>query len=244
MDKPFLSIIIPAYNEEKRISKTLFDIDTVMAGASYSYEIIVVVDGAKDKTAEVAHELETKVKNLRVIANAENHGKGYVTKQGLLEAKGEWRLFTDADNSTTMREFEKFKPFLGGEYDVLIASRSIKGSVLHPPQPWYRQIVGKVGNLVIQIFAVPGIWDTQCGFKCFSARATEKIFPQMRIERWGFDVEALALGRKEKFKIKEVPVLWVNDTRSTVGASALITTLLDVFKIRWWLIIGAYKPRS
>jgi len=244
MNHPFLSIIVPAYNEEKRISATLLDMDAVMASAGFPYEIIVVVDGAKDGTARVARELSPRVGNLRVIENPENHGKGYVTRQGLLEAKGEWRLFTDADNSTTMREFEKFKPFLSGEYDVVIASRAKKGAELHPPQPWYRQIPGKAGNLLIQFLVLPGIWDTQCGFKCFSARATEKIFPRMRIGRWGFDVEALVLAKKFGFRIREVPVRWVNDTRSTLGVGAYISTLMEVAKIRWWLWTGAYDGKK
>lgn len=241
---PYLSIVIPAYNEAERISATLLDIDSVMRTAQISYEIIVVTDGAKDDTAQVVRSLMPRVKNLRVIENKENHGKGYVTRQGLLEATGEWRLFMDADNSTTMREFEKFKPFLKEGNDVIIASRAKKGAELDPPQPWYRQIVGKVGNIIIQILAVPGIWDTQCGFKCFSARATKSVFLKMKISRWGFDVEALALARRFGFRIKEVPVRWVNDLRSTVGANALISTLWEVVKIRWWLITGAYGKKG
>ncbi len=237
--KPFLSVIIPAYNEEKRITGTLLDIDEELAGAGFTYEIIVVVDGAKDNTAGTARALQPRVKNLRVIENKENNGKGYVVRQGMLEAKGEWRLFTDADNSTTMREFEKFKPFLA-TCDVIFASRVLKGAELRPPQPWYRRIVGRVGNLIIQALVLPGVWDSQCGFKCFSSAATEKIFPKMRVVRWGFDVEALALARKFGFQVKEVPVLWINDVRSMVGPSALVSTLVEVVKIRWWLWTGAY----
>lgn len=240
---PYLSIVVPAYNEAKRIGDTLIDIDAVLRGADYAYEIIVVSDGSKDDTAEAVRNLSASIRNLRVIENKENHGKGWVTRQGMLEAKGEWRLFTDADNSTTMREFEKFKPFLDGKFGVLIASRAIKGAELHPPQPWFRRLPGKIGNLIIQVLAVPGIWDTQCGFKCFSASATESIFPKMKISRWGFDVEALALARRHGFKIKEIPVLWKNDERSTLGAGAYVSTLIEVVKIRWWLMTGAYGKK-
>ncbi len=244
MPNPFLSIVIPAYNESQRITATLLDMDSVLASAGYSHEIVVVVDGAKDGTADVARGLGNRVRNLCVIENKENHGKGYVTRQGLLEAKGEWRLFTDADNSTTMREFEKFRPFLGKGYDVVIASRALPGAELLPPQPWYRKVPGKIGNLIIQALALPGIRDTQCGFKCFSARATEKIFPRMRTARWGFDVEALALARHFGFRIKEVPVRWVNDERSKVGMGAYITTLVEVAKLRWWLWTGVYGKKE
>ena len=244
MDKIFLSIIIPAYNEEYRISKTLLDIEKCMTLEDYTYEILVVSDGSKDNTAEVVRSLSDRVRNLRVIENKENHGKGWVTRQGILEGCGEWRLFMDADNSTTMREFKKMIPHIKSKFDVIIGSRGIKGAELKPPQPWYRQIPGKIGNLIIQVLVLPGIKDTQCGFKCFSSIASEKIFSVMKIDRWGFDVEALVLAKKNKFKIKEIPVLWINDIHSTVGMSAYISTLIDVVKIRFWLWMGVYDKES
>jgi dolichyl-phosphate beta-glucosyltransferase len=239
----YLSIIIPAYNEEKRLPATLLDIEACMKDFQESYEIIVVSDGSRDNTASVARELSARVRNVRVIENKENHGKGWVTKQGLLEAEGEWRLFMDADNSTTMREFKKLQPFTREGYGVIIGSRGIRGAELHPPQPLFRRIPGKIGNLIIQFLALPGIWDTQCGFKCFSQDATKRIFPLMRVGKWGFDVEALALARKFGFRIKEVPILWRNDERSTLGAGAYISTLLEVAKIRWWLTTGVYDKK-
>lgn len=239
----YLSIIIPAYNEEKRLPATLLDIEECMKDFSELYEIIVMSDGSKDNTVEVAKALIPRVRNLKVIENIENHGKGWVTKQGLLIAKGEWRLFMDADNSTTMREFKKLEPFMREEFGAIIGSRGIRGAELHPPQPLLRRIPGKIGNLIIQFLVLPGIWDTQCGFKCFSASATEKIFPLMRVGKWGFDVEALALARKFGFRIKEVPILWRNDERSTLGAGAYVSTLLEVAKIRWWLWTGIYDGK-
>jgi dolichyl-phosphate beta-glucosyltransferase len=149
----------------------------------------------------------------------------------------------DADNSTTMREFKKLQPFTREGYGVIIGSRGIRGAELHPPQPLFRRIPGKIGNLIIQFLALPGIWDTQCGFKCFSQDATKRIFPLMRVGKWGFDVEALALARKFGFRIKEVPILWRNDERSTLGAGAYISTLLEVAKIRWWLTTGVYDKK-
>lgn len=241
MSSPFLSIVIPAYNEEKRLPGTLRDIEDKMIDYRFPYEVLIVSDGSKDKTVEIVKNFSTNIKELHVIENKENHGKGFVTKQGMLTAKGSWRLFMDADNSTTMLEFKKFIPFLEGEYDVIIASRGISGAKLLPPQPWYRRIPGKIGNLIIQTLVLPGIRDTQCGFKCFSNRAAEKIFPKMKIEKWGFDVEALALAKHFGFKIKEIPVVWINDTRSTVKASAFISTLIDVIKIRMNLWMGVYE---
>lgn len=234
MSKPFLSVIVPAYNEAKRLPLTLVDIDKHLSRAEYSSEIIVVGDGSRDETAEIVKMFQGIIKNLRLIENKENHGKGWVVRQGMLEAKGNWRLFTDADNSTSVDQVEKMIPFFK-EYDVIIGSRSIKGAELHPPQPWYRQILGKAGNLFIQAFAIPGIWDTQCGFKCFSEASAKRIFSISKIDRWGFDVESLVLAKFLGYRIKEIPIVWVNDTRSKVGVGAYFSTLWEVCKIRWWL---------
>ncbi|MEW6617204.1 MAG: dolichyl-phosphate beta-glucosyltransferase [Patescibacteria group bacterium] len=235
MSKPFVSIIIPAYNESKRLPLTLIDIDRRLSERDYEYEIIVVSDGSRDETADIAERLSHVIKNLRVIANKENHGKGWVVRQGMLAAKGNWRLFTDADNSTSIEQFDKMVPYFKEGYGVVIGSRGIKGAELHPPQQWYKQILGKMGNLFIQILVLWGIQDTQCGFKCFSEEVTEKVFPLMKIDRWGFDVEALVLAKEMGFRIKEIPVRWVNDFRSKVSMGAYISTLLEVVKIRWWL---------
>ncbi len=239
----YLSVIIPAYNEEKRLPDTLRDMHAVLSSADFEYEIIVVSDGSKDGTVRIAEELAGEIRGLRVIGNAENHGKGWVTKQGMREARGAWRLFTDADNSTTMREFKKLQPYLTDGYGAVFGSRALPGSVLHPPQPWYRRIPGKIGNLIIQALVLPGIRDTQCGFKCFSASAAEAVFPKMKTSGWGFDVEALALTKRAGFKLKEIPIEWRNDTRSTLEAGAYISTLIEVAKIRWWLLANAYEKK-
>ena len=130
-----LSIIIPSYNEEKRLSKTLISIDDYLKKQNYDYEILVASDGSKDNTVKIANDLKSVVKNLRVIDNKENHGKGYVVRQGMIEAKGDYRLFSDADNSTSIDHIERMWPWLEKGYDVVIGSRDIKGSVLNPPQP-------------------------------------------------------------------------------------------------------------
>jgi len=243
MAKPYLSIIIPAYNEAESIPKTLVDMDRYFSAVSYSYEIIVVNDGSEDNTAEVAVAMTKTVKNLKLIDNKENKGKGAVVKQGMLAATGAVRLFTDADNSTSIDQFEKMMPyFLGGEKhcDVVIGSRAVKGAVLDPAEPWYRQVLGKAGNLIIQILLLPGLWDTQCGFKAFTAEAAEKIFGISRVAGWGFDVEALALAKKMGYRIREIPVHWVAAARSRVKASTYIRVLLETMTIRWRFWTNGY----
>ncbi len=238
--KPFLSVIIPAKNEAKRLPLTLVDVDRRLKQAEYSSEVIVISDGSTDATVEVVTRFSHLMKNVRLIVNEENHGKGFVVRQAMLEAKGNYRLFMDADNSTSVDQFEKMLPYLKEGYDVVIGSRAVPGAKLEPPQPWYRQILGKGGNLFIQLLVARGIHDTQCGFKCFSEEAARKVFSLMKVNRWGFDVEAIALAKLFGYKVKEMPVRWVNDTRSTVGLKAYFSTLWDVVRIRIWLWTGKY----
>jgi len=184
------------------------------------------------------------VKNLKLVDNAENKGKGGVVRQGMLLARGQYRVFTDADNSVSIDHFDSMLPHFRTGFDVVICSRAVKGSKLDPAEPWFRQIPGKVGNLIIQIFVLPGLWDTQCGFKAFTAEAAEKIFQSSRISGWGFDVEVLALAKRLGYRIKEVPVHWVNDTRSHIKASAYLKVLTETLKIRWWLWTNKYHLKS
>lgn len=237
---PYLSIVIPAYNEAKRIPKTLIDIDRRLSSVAFSYEIVVVNDGSKDNTADVVKKFEATVPHLRFIDFPKNRGKGVVVRDGMLAAKGKYRLFTDADNSTSVDHFERMIPHFAEGYGVVIGSRAHKESVLDPAEPWYRQIPGKMGNLIIQALLLPGYWDTQCGFKAFTAEAAERVFGIMKIDRWGFDIEALSLARRMGYRIKEVPVHWVNDLASRVSASAYLKTLLETLKIRLWLWTGKY----
>jgi len=232
MAKPYLSVIIPAYNEAERITNTLFDIDKYLSQAEYSYEIIVVNDASKDNTAVVVDKLIPVIKNLRLIDNTENKGKGGVVAQGMLNAKGNIRLFMDADNSTEIEDFTKLQPFFKDGYKVVIGSRAVKGASVELHQPFYKQLLGKAGNLFIRIMAVSGVKDTQCGFKAFTEDAADKIFSRLTITRWGFDVEVLAIARLLGYKIKEVGITWVNDIRSHVSASAYLKVLLEVVKIR------------
>jgi len=240
MSQPFLSVIIPAYNEAERLPLTLVDIDKHLSKVEYGYEILVVNDGSKDNTAEIVRAMSGMIKNLKLIDNEANKGKGGVVRQGMLLAKGQIRLFTDADNSTSVDQFKNMLPYLKDGYNIVVGSRTTNGAKLDPPEPLFRQIAGKGLNLVVQTLLLPGIWDTQCGFKAFTAEAAERVFSLSRLTGWGFDVEVLALAKKLGYKIKEIPVHWVNDAVSRVKMSAGLQFLRDIIKIRWWLWTGAY----
>lgn len=239
----YLSIIIPAYNEEKRLPKTLLEIDKYLKGQSYPYEIIVVNDGSRDKTAEIVKDLIPQIKNLKLIDNKKNRGKGYVVRQGMLEAKGEYRIFTDADNSTSIDQIEKMLPFFKEGYGIVIGSRDIKGAVLDPPQPWIRNaILGNGFKLFRKI--VVGFWeigDTQCGFKGMSGKAVQDILPKCLIDRWAFDPEILVLGKKMGYKIKEIPVVWKNSPDSKVNFNGMVKMAIDLLKIKCNLIKNRYN---
>lgn len=238
----YLSVIIPAYNEERRLSKTLLGIDAYLTRQKYDYEIIVISDGSKDNTSGIARNLQPKIANLKLIDNKKNHGKGYVVRQALLEAQGDIRLFTDADNSTSINQVEKMLPYFKQGYDIVIGSRDAKGAVLDPPQPFLRIMVGNIFNLMTQIIVgLWGIWDTQCGFKALSKKAAEDIIPKCKIDRWAFDPEILKIGRKMGYKIKEIPVVWKNDLESKVKLKSTIKMALDLLRIRWNLITFKYR---
>jgi len=239
----FLSIVIPAYNEARRLPKALEDIAQWERNQREGIEVIVVDDGSSDKTVQTAEHFRRKIKNLSIVDNKENHGKGWVVRQGMLRAKGRWRLFMDADDATSIDHFDKMRPFLSA-YDVIICSRDIKGARLVPAQLWYRRFLGNIGNLIIQAMLLPGIWDTQCGFKCFSEAAAEAVFQNAKIERWGFDVETLVLAKRFGFRIKEIPAVWRNDLSSHVSTGAYLSALKEVFRIRWWLWKGKYPKKE
>ena len=240
----FLSVIIPAYNEAERIVPTILETDGWLSRQGFHYEIIVVNDGSTDNTADIVKKIATKSAGIKLIDNFKNQGKGAVVKQGMLAARGEWRLFMDADNSTAISHFEKMLPLIKQGYDIIIGSRDskdAKGAKQAVRQPWLKILFGNIGNLIIQFLAVPGIWDTQCGFKCFSQESAEKIFSQSLIKKWGFDVEALFLARKLGYRIGIIPVYWKNDPRSHVSWKGYVRTFKEVIqvKINWWR--GRYK---
>ena len=238
----YLSVIIPAYNEEKRLPKTLEEIDNYLRRQSYDYEIVVVNDGSKDLTAEAVRGMSSVIKNLKLIDNKINQGKGAVVRQGMVEAKGEYRLFTDADNSTSIDQIEKMWPEFEKGFDIVIGSRDIKGAVLDPPQPFLRNVILGEGFKLYRKFII-GLWkiqDTQCGFKAFSKKAAENIFPKCKINRFAFDPEILVVAKKLGYKIKEIPVYWKNDPESKVKFNSMVKMAIDLLKIKWNLTRGFY----
>ena len=211
MVRPYLSVVIPAYNEAKRLPLTLIDLDRHLSAKEFSYDITVVVSPGTDNTLEILKRFETIIKNLKVIPLIENQGRGLAVKTGMRAAKGNWRLVMDADNSTTIMEFEKMQPYLA-DYDILIGSRHVSGSQTDTPPPQGRRIIEAVGTWMLRKFIAPGIHDTDCGFKCFSATTADKLFTLATSNGWTLDAEILSLALKAGYKIKEVPILWSYQT--------------------------------
>lgn len=238
----FLSVIVPAYNEEARLPQTLGILDNYLKKQPYTYEIIAVNDGSKDGTGRAVEALIGKIGKLKLLDNHVNHGKGYVVRQGLLAAKGQVRLFTDSDNSTPIEEVEKLLPLFKEGYDVVIGSRHAAGAKLEPAQPPVRQFLGWGWRMLTNV--VVGTWaikDTQCGFKALSAKAAAEILPKCRIDRFAFDPEILILAKAKGFKIKEVGITWKNDTRSTVKVNSMVKMFKDLLRIRANQIKGLYR---
>lgn len=241
-----LSVVVPAYNEEKRLPKTIGEIDKYLSKQNYEYEILVVNDGSKDKTVQVARGLTSTIKNLKVTGYEKNQGKGYAVKFGMIEAKGDYRLFSDADNSTSIDQIEKMWPEFKKGLDIVIGSRDVKGAVLDPPQPWLRHILLGEGFKLYRKLIL-GLWnieDTQCGFKCLTKEAAENIFARCKIRRFAFDPEMLIIAKKLGYKIKEIPVYWKNDLESTVKFKSILKMALDMIKIRWKSITRQYDKEN
>ncbi len=244
-----LSWIIPTYNEEKRIEKTIREVDAYLRSKNFSggYEIIVSDSASRDQTTQITSKLKSEIPSLRIISS-ENKGKGWAVKQGMIEAQGAVRLFSDADNSVSPEQAGKFLPLLCEDpgakncCDIAIGSIEIQGASIKEHAQWYRRILGKLSKYVIR--AVSGLWDikdSQRGFKFFTSRAAEAIFPRQTIFGWGFDFEILLIGRRHGFKIKEVPVTWINPPDSKVGLNAYVTTLMELFKMKFNDLTGKYN---
>lgn len=245
--RPYLSVIIPAYNEEARIVKTLESIYAYLEQQDFSWEVLVALDGSKDNTLAVVEEFAQSHRNIHWLDRKENRGKGFTVREGMLSATGSIRLFTDADNSTDISHFDKMRPLLADEYDVVICSRDSKdvaGAQQAFPQPLLKRILGNLGNLFIQVMAVPGIWDTQCGFKAFTQEATERIFPITQIDRWGFDTEVLALANYFDYSVGIVPAYWIDAEGTHVKFTDYFQTIWEPVKIRYNLLTGAYDQNN
>jgi dolichyl-phosphate beta-glucosyltransferase len=223
-----LSVVIPAFNEAERLPRTLARLAAHLKGGGRSHEILVVDDGSTDETAARAREHA----DVAVVSNEGNRGKGYSVRRGMLLARGERRLMTDADLSTPIEELPRFLARMDEGADVVIASRAVPGARIEVHQPWYRENAGRLFNLGVRLLLLPGIHDTQCGFKLFTAAAARVAFSESRLDGFSFDVEALYVARRRGFRVAELPVTWRNDAASRVGLRQGVRAFLDLLRIR------------
>jgi dolichyl-phosphate beta-glucosyltransferase len=228
-----LSIIIPAFNEEKRISNTLVSFHHYLQAKHEKYEIIVVDDGSSDKTVQTLKVLQLTIPNIRIIQLPENKGKGAAVKAGMLAAKGTIRIFSDADGATPIEELDKLlEPILRGETEIAIGSRYHADADVQKKQPLYRVIWSRLANRIVQRLLLPGIFDPHCGFKAFTSEAADALFSKSRISEWSFDVEVLAIAQKMNYGILEIPVKWRHDERSKGRISQLPKEIKNVYRIK------------
>jgi len=229
----FLSVVIPAYNEEHRIGRTLQKIQEYLARHDYGSEVIVVDDGSRDRTAEKAAEALRGLKNGCVINRRLNVGKGFSVREGVLHSRGELVLFSDADLSTPIEELENFLPWIKAGYDVVIGSRGLLESDIQVRQNYFRELMGKTFNVFVRLLLIKGIPDTQCGFKLFRGDVAQEVFPLVKTRGFSFDVEALYLCLRSGYKIKQVPVCWRNSPPSRVRIFRSSAQMLrELVKIR------------
>jgi dolichyl-phosphate beta-glucosyltransferase len=235
----FLSIIIPAHNEELRLPRSLRQVFAFLEKQPYSAEVIVVENGSSDRTLELAREFALHQSNL-IVLHEEKAGKGNAVQRGMLEARGEYRFICDADLSMPIDELGKFLPPVLNDFDVVIASREAPGAVRYN-EPSYRHWGGRAINLIIRLLVLPGLNDTQCGFKCFQAEAAQKLFRQQTLGGWSFDIEILYLARRKRMSIREIPVQWHFDADSKVSAVRDALRMIgDIFRIRINALRGRY----
>ncbi len=241
--RPFLSVVIPAFNEERRLPQTLQDVLDYLARQSYSSEVIVVDDGSCDQTAPVVEELTTNRPGLKLIRN-DHRGKGYAVRTGVGKARGHVVLFFDADSSTPIQDVEKLLPWFERGYAIVIGSREGAGA-RRIQEPFYRHLMGRVFNFVVRLLTVRDIQDTQCGFKALESNAARQVFARARLYGenarrvtdamvTAYDVEILFIGQKLGYKIKEVPVEWRYGTESKVNPlKDSWRNFRDVVLVRW-----------
>ncbi len=246
---PLLSIVIPAYNEEERLGKSLSETFDYLAAQDYTSEIIVVDDGSRDRTVEIANSFQARANaktKLMVLKNPGNRGKGYAVRNGMLHASGEIHLFFDADLATPLDQIPKIlQPILNNEFDVVFGSRALSEAVIEVEQSFLRQLRGRGGNLLIRMLTGMNIKDTQCGFKAFRRQASQSVFPLQQIDGFGFDPEILFIANKQGWRWKETPVVWRHVEGSKVTMfSATVSVLTEVFKIRWNDLTGKYDPQK
>jgi len=215
-DQPDLSLIIPAYNEAQRLRPSLEKILAYLRACDFRAEVVIVDDGSSDGTGELAREVLEGQTAYRILRHEPNRGKALSVKRGLLEGHGRYLLFSDADLSTPIEEADKLLAELRAGADVAIASRQLPGSKLAVHQPWYREIGGRAFGKLNQLVLLPGIPDSQCGFKAFTREAAHRILEHQKLTGWAFDAELLYIARKLGLKVAQVPVTWINDPNSKV----------------------------
>jgi glycosyltransferase involved in cell wall biosynthesis len=239
-----LSIIVPSYNEQLRLPTSLDRIAAYIARSQRKTEVLVVDDGSTDKTAEVAASYAGRIANLRVLRNAENRGKGYSVRHGMLEAKGEVVLFTDADLSAPIEEADKLMAAIL-QSDVAIGSRAMDRSLIKVHESQFREFAGIIFNKIVRIVLRLSFVDTQCGFKAFRRERCKIIFEQQRIERFGFDPELLYLARHHGLKAVEIPVEWSHSPATKINMLRdSVQMFVDVFRIRWNALRGCYRKQK
>ncbi len=244
--KPSLSIIIPAYNEQARLPETLRRIfEYLHAKRQENTEVLVVDDGSSDGTVAAAERFNAQHENLRVLRNPGNRGKGYAVRHGMLEAEGEWRLFTDADLSAPIEELDKLYCAVqrtGAE--VAIGSRAVDRSLIEVHQSAFRETAGKFFNVVMQATLGLPFADTQCGFKLFAGEAAQRIFSLQRMERFGFDAEVLFIAGQLGYKIEEVPVRWRHVEGTKISLASGADSFADLARVRLNHLRGFYNPKN
>jgi len=240
--KPLLTLIFPAYNEEKRLPATLQHVVDFIQIQTYTIEVLVVENGSSDRTYEIANSFAEKYPQIRVIQIKER-GKGLAVRRGMLEAQGEYRFMCDVDLSMRIQDVNRFLPPTMVDYDIAIASREAPGAVRHD-EPEYRHLVGRVYNFLIRLLALPGLHDTQCGFKCFRDVVAERLFPLQTLTGWAFDVEVLFIGRLHGYRITEIPIHWYFNNESKVRVlHDAVRMGRDLLKIRLNAWRGLYGKK-
>jgi glycosyltransferase involved in cell wall biosynthesis len=238
-----ISIIIPAYNEEKRLPAALRQvIDYLRRGGWVFAEILVVDDGSTDGTVHVAEQMRAEYPDLRVLRNPSNRGKGYAVRHGMLECRGEWALFTDADLSAPIAELDTL--WQAAERDgahVAVGSRALDRRLILVHQSWFRENAGRMFNLVMRLITGLPFRDTQCGFKLFEAGAAREIFRRQLLDGFGFDVEVLFIGRRLGYREIEVPVKWSDVAGTKVSTWRGVAAFLDPLLVRWNQVRGRYE---
>lgn len=243
MSLPFLSLIIPAYNEAKRLPSALEQAYAYLQQQDYTFEIIVVENGSQDDTLQIALDFAERHPQVRVLEQKQR-GKGLAVKHGMLQARGIYRFMCDVDFSMPINELQSFLPPALQDFDIAIASREAPGSVRYH-EPAHRHVIGRIYNSLIRWLLLPGLQDTQCGFKCFRAEVAEDLFPRQTLRGWSFDVEILFIARQRGYRIVEVPIAWYYNANSRIHlVRDSLRMGLDLLTIRWNAWRGVYGSSS